>query len=237
MLCQSCGRPLPPGAQFCGECGAQIGAPSSPLEVPAAPTVPEGLPAPGAVLPPNPPLANSYGSFPPPPPPTGGPPPEFVAGAPSGGGGRRNVMILAGLGVVLVLVLVGLGLALAATLGDDDEEAAPPSTVVTVPEAPTTLPPVSEVPTTVAPPTTDADPVTPGEPSDASATVEAFCASAEELGALLQDAIDDPFGADPQQITELSAELSEQAAALTATATPEELARISECTEALNVTP
>ena len=39
--------------------------------------------------------------------------------------------------------------------------------------------------------------------------------SAEELGALLQDALDDPFNADPQQITELSALLSEQAAALT----------------------
>ena len=239
MLCQSCGRPLPPAAQFCGECGAQVGAPSSPVEAPDSPTVPEGLPVPGAALPPSPPLADAYGSVPPPPPPMGGPPPEFVAGAPSsGGGGRRNVAILVGLGVVLLVLLVGLGFALAAVLGGDDDQAATPTTVATVPEAPTTLPPVTEVPDTVAPPTTETTPTTSsGEPSGGPATIEAFCASAEELGALLQDAIDDPFNADPQQITELSAELSEQAAALTATATPEELERITECTEALNVTP
>ena len=235
MLCQSCGRPLPPGAQFCGECGAQVGAPSSPSVAPASPTVPEGLPAAAAVLPPSPPLGDQYGSVPPPPPPVSGPPPEFVAGAPSsGGGGRRTVLLLAGLGVLFVLVLVGLGVALASLGGDGDDEDASPATVATAPEPPSTLPPVTEVPDTVAPPTTEDEPVTPGGDT---ATIEAFCASAEELGALLQDAVDDPFNVDPQQITELSAQLSEQAAALTATATPEELERISECTEALNVTP
>ena len=239
MLCQSCGRPLPPGAQFCGECGAQVGAPSSSFGRPESPTVPEGHPVQDAVLPPSPPLADPAGGLPPPPV-VGGPPPEFVAGAPRSGNGRRTALVVAVVATVIVAALVGLGFALARSGGESDEDAAAPTTVATVPEAPpvTAAPTTVTPPTTVAPPTTGGEPSTPGgEPSDSSVTVEDFCASAEELGALLQDAVDDPFGADPTAITDLSARLSEQAAELTATATPEELERISECTEALSVTP
>lgn len=231
MLCQSCGRPLPLGAQFCGECGAQVGAPSATYDAPESPTVPEGVPVQGAVLPPSPPLADTYGSVPPPPP-VVGPPPEFVAGAPTGGNGRRTALIVAAIGIVVVVVLVGLGFALARSGGDGSDEASPVTTAATAP-------PVTEAPPTEPSPSTTALPTTPGggEPSDADATIEAFCDSAEELGALLQDAIDDPFNADPQRLAELSTRLSEQAASLTADATPEELQRITECTAALNVTP
>lgn len=237
MLCQSCGRPLPPGAQFCGECGAQVGAPSTSYDAPESPTVPEGVPVQGAVLPPSPPLADTYGSVPPPPP-VVGPPPEFVAGAPSGGNGSRTALIIAAVGAVVVVALLGVGFALARSGGDGDEDATPATTAATEPEVTTTAPPVTEAPTTVAPPTTSATPVTPeGEPSDASGTIDEFCASAEELGALLQEAIDDPFNVDTQRITELSTQLSEQAASLSADASPEDLQRITECTAALNVTP
>ena len=97
---------------------------------------------------------------------------------------------------------------------------------------PVTLPPLT-VPTT---PTTEAetpDTTVAGEPSEAT-SVDEYCEQVEELSGLLQDAIDDPFDADLDRITELSGELGTTASSLLQDATPEEQARITECTQQLN---
>lgn len=247
MLCQSCGRPLAPGTQFCGECGAQVGAvattpgnlipppppPPGPAEAPTAPQPVAG----DAVLPPSPPLAGVYGS--PPPPPVGttafgaaGAGPGGPGG--SGGGSKRTVILLSVLGALVVIALLGVGFALASSGGDDDEAASTTSPTISIPPVsipPVTLPPLT-VPTT---PTTEASPDTTvtGEPSGAT-TVDDYCAQVEELSGLLQDAIDDPFNADLNRITELSGELGDTASSLLQNATPEEQARITECTQELN---
>lgn len=233
MLCQSCGRPLGPGAQYCGECGAQVVTPSWAAPAPGAQTAPQ--PEVGdTVLPPSPPLADTFG---------GPPPPSVVTGTLAAGGapvgperGSKRMLVLLGLlGALVAVALLGVGFALARSGGGDDE-AAP---VTTVPAPTTGLPPVTEPPVTEPPPTT-APPVTPpssedepsGEPSEAVG-VEAYCAQVEELAGLLQDAIDDPFGADVGRITDLSTELTETAAALYADASPEEVEQIDECTQRL----
>lgn len=231
MLCQSCGRPLAAGSQFCGECGAQVTTASS-WNAPAPEALTAPQPAVGdPVLPPSPPLADTLGG-PPPPSVVTGTPAAGAATGPPGGGSKRTVVLLAVLGALVIVALLGVGFALARS-GGGEEEAAP---VTSAPPVPTTSrPPVTEPPATVpapttVPPVTDDDPS--GEPSGA-VSVDTYCAQVDELAALLQEAIDDPFGADVGRITELSTELSETAAALLAEATPEEVERIDECTQRL----
>ncbi len=247
MLCQSCGRPLAPGTQFCGECGAQVGAvattpgsltspsPPPPVGGPEAPTAPQPV-AGDAVLPPSPPLADVYGS--PPPPPVGASGYGAAGAAPGGPGGsgsKRTVILLSVLGALVVVALLGVGFALARSGGDDEEAA--PTTPPTVSIPPLSIPPVTLPPLTVpTTPTTEADSpdtTVAGEPSEAT-TVDDYCAQVEEFAGLLQDAIDDPFNADLDRITELSSELATTASELLQDATPEEQARITECTQELD---
>lgn len=235
MLCNSCGRTLEPTAQFCGECGAQVGA--------IAGTPLDGGPATAPVTTPDlpiaPPLAPAPPSVPPPPPGV----PTYAGVAPAGGppdGGSSQRWALWLLGALAVLIVAFLAsVAYYVLLRDDggDDAASPPAT--------NAAPPVTSAPTTTAEPTDDTEPSDDTTPTTApestdgggAVTVEAYCQTAEELGALLQEAIEDPFSADPAEITALSTQLSEQAAAVTASATPEDLERINECTEALNLAP
>ena len=126
MLCQSCGRPLAPGTQFCGECGAQVGAvattpgavpPPPPPTAADAPTSPQPVVG-EAVLPPSPPLSDVYGS--PPAPPPGGGVDYGAAPAPGapGGGSKRTVILLSVLGALVVVALLGVGFALARSGAD-----------------------------------------------------------------------------------------------------------------------
>jgi hypothetical protein len=70
----------------------------------------------------------------------------------------------------------------------------------------------------------------------ASDDVEDYCTEAEDLGQQLQDAADDPTGADAQEIQQQASELAAEAQDLI-TANPDDVDRINECSEALQVTP
>ncbi len=262
MLCRSCGRTLAAGAQFCGECGAQVGAISStPLDDGAAwpdpastPTVPTDAVEPSAVPAPPPSPQAPAGAFPPPPgaglpPPPGGglppPPPGGVPAAapaagppPSGDSSQRWALWLIG---ALVVMVVAFGASIAYyTLRDDGEDTAISSSA----PATTSTDPVT---TTEAPPSTTADTkpdtredrpsstTTPGPPGGGGADpIEQYCADAEALGALLQQFADDPGSVDAAEITDLSTALTADAAALTESASPADLERITECAAALN---
>ena len=234
MLCQSCGRTLEPTAQFCGECGAQVGAiagtpmdaaaASGPVTTPDLPVAPPVAPPPPGTPPPPPPGVPTYaGAMP-------------TDGPPEGGSSQRWALWLFGALAVLIVAFLA-SVAYYVLLRDDggDDEAAPPATTADAP-------PVTSAPTTTAEPTDDTKPsddTTPPDETDTggSVSVESYCENAEALGALLQEAIDDPFNADAAEITERASQLSEEAAEVTAGASPEELERINECTAALNVSP
>lgn len=255
MLCRSCGRTLAAGAQFCGECGAQVGAISStPLDDGAAwpdpastPTAPTDTVEPSAVPALPPPTQAPATALPPPPgaglpPPPGGVPAAGPAAGPppSGDSSQRWALWLIG---ALVVMVVAFGASIAYyTLRDDGEDTAISSS------APATTS-TDSVTTTEAPPSTTADTkpdtredrpsstTTPGLPGGGADPVEQYCADAEALGALLQQFADDPGSVDAAAITELSTDLTADAAALSESASPADLERIAQCSEALNVPP
>jgi len=238
MLCQSCGRTLEADAQFCGECGAQVGAGAgTPLDgTTGAASGPVTTPD----LPVTAPLAAASSGAPLPPPP-GGPP--YVGAAPvgatppAGSSQRWALWLLAALAVLIVAFLASVAFYVLRDEGSD--EASPAPTTATAPPVTTTSTTAAPTDDTEPPVTAPTAPTTAPDVTDGggSATVESYCEAAEALGALLQEVIDDPFSADAAEITALAAELSEQAAEAAASASPEELERFNECTEALNVTP
>ena len=145
------------------------------------------------------------------------------------------MVLLSVLGALVVVALLGVGFALASSGGDDESADPTPPPTISIPSVslpPVTLPPLTVPPTpTTEPPTTDS--TVTGEPSE-TATVDEYCDQVEELAGLLQDAIDDPFNADVDRITELGSQLGATAGELLQDATPEEQARIDECTQQLN---
>jgi len=144
---------------------------------------------------------------------------------------------LAALAVLIVAFLASVAFYVLRDEGSD--EASPAPTTATAPPVTTTSTTAAPTDDTEPPVTAPTAPTTAPDVTDGggSATVESYCEAAEALGALLQEVIDDPFSADAAEITALAAELSEQAAEAAASASPEELERFNECTEALNVTP
>lgn len=75
-----------------------------------------------------------------------------------------------------------------------------------------------------------------GGDASSNPAVDEYCEQAEELGQQLEDARDNPEGADATEITRQASALAASAAELTS-ANPDDADRINECSDLMSVTP
>jgi hypothetical protein len=122
MICANCGTDNPGGAQFCGNCGASLAAPTTPPSEPP-PTAPSPIPP----IPPSPPTGADptlVGGIPPVPPPGDPtstfavPPPAAPLPPPETKKKSKKALLLGLLALLVVAAAVGSFL----VLGGDDEE-------------------------------------------------------------------------------------------------------------------
>jgi Double zinc ribbon len=155
--CPSCGHPLPPGAAFCRNCGAEV----KPPEVAPAPE-PAPAPTPGAApAPPAPPPAPA----PPPTPPSSPASPPATTQPP---GRRRRAALIA----VVAVLLIAAGAGAAILLTSSDEDSGQTATAPATDSA--------TVPASAAPPSQS------GEASAAGSSENAATESEAEMAAAIQ---------------------------------------------------